>query len=114
MALPGGPLSCSERRQQSERVELDRPRALLVEGALGVPAGALTSSEGGPLRMRKTCPDEGGVSGQRGQREEKGAHIRKLGPGHDCQGTWVGRAGREEAEGAVPRLGSLGDPVQGG
>lgn len=54
------------------------------------------------------------VSGQRGQREEKGAHIRKLGPGHDCQGTWVGRAGREEAEGAGPRLGSLGDPVQGG
>ena len=57
---------------------------------------------------------EGGVSGQRGQWGEKGAHIRKLGPGRDGQGAWVGRAGREEAEGAGPRLGSLGDPAQGG
>ena len=53
-------------------MELDTPRALLVEGALGVPGGPPTLSEGGPPRMRKTSPDEvGGVSGQQGQWGEK-------------------------------------------
>ena len=67
-------MSCSERRQWSERVELDRPRALLVEGALGVPAGALTLSEGGPPRMRKTCPDEGG-GGSLGSEDSGGRKV---------------------------------------
>lgn len=65
--------------------------------------------------MRKTFPDEGEclwavrTVGRSGVGVGwKGAHIRKLGPGHDCQGHgWEG-AGREEAEGAGPGGGAWG------
>ena len=55
--------------------------------------------------------EDSGARWGRGGR--KGAHIRKLGPGRDCQGAWVGRAGREEAEGAEPRLGGSGGARSG-
>lgn len=35
----------------------------------------------------------------------KGTHIRKLGPGHDCQGAWVGRAGEGGGRGCRAEIG---------